>query len=189
MKDPFVWFASWWQEALLLPARFPNAVVLATAGKRGPASRMVLLKEFSPRGFIFFTNYQSGKARELAENPKASLTFYWDSLGRQVRIWGKVKKTSRKESEAYFSTRPRGSQLGAWASEQSSELESREKLMKRIEQFAKKYPREVPCPPHWGGFILDPTCFEFWTLQEDRLHDRIRFEKAKTGWRQKRLAP
>lgn len=188
--NPFTWFSNWWAEALALPARFPNAVILSTASHDGiPSARVVLLKEFSEQGFTFFTNYQSHKASDLDKNPRAALTFYWDALGRQIRITGDVKKTSRKVSEAYFHSRPRGSQLGAWASQQSSEIHSRDYLLEQMKSMDANYPNNVPCPPHWGGYLLTPTSFEYWVLQEDRLHDRILFEKHKKDWKIKRLAP
>lgn len=189
-SNPVTWFAAWWSEALSLPGRFPNAVILATAKPDGtPSSRVVLVKDFSEDGFTFFTNYESNKANDLAVNPQAALTFYWDSLGRQVRVCGTIEKTSPQESDAYFATRPRGSQLGAWASTQSREISSREELLERLKAIDAKYPKKVPRPKHWGGYLLKPVMYEFWTLQEDRLHDRFRFEKHENTWKIMRLAP
>jgi len=188
--NPQAWFALWWSEAQALPARFPNAVVLATAQPNGtPSSRVVLIKDFSNRGFTFFTNYESNKAHDLAANPHAALTFYWDALGRQVHARGTIEKVSRQESEEYFASRPRGSQLGAWASTQSKEIPSREALLERLKSLDAQYPDEVPCPEHWGGYLLKPTMYEFWTLQEDRLHDRFRFDLSGNTWKIMRLAP
>jgi pyridoxamine 5'-phosphate oxidase len=151
---------------------------------------MVLLKDFDAHGFVFFTNYESRKARELERNPRASLLFYWGTLERQVRVEGRVTRVSHRESDDYFRTRPRGSQLAAWASPQSEVLEDRAALDQRMVAVAEKYANEVPRPPHWGGYRLAPAAFEFWQGREDRLHDRLRYRRARSGhWAVERLAP
>ncbi len=169
-----------------------NAMVLATAAKTGrPSARFVLLKGVDRRGFIFFTNYDSRKGRELAENPEATLVFYWPELERQVCVSGKVTKLPRDESEAYFKTRPRGSRIAAWASPQSQVVPSRAALEQRWAEFAAKFPTDdVPLPPNWGGYVLAPEEVEFWQGRPNRLHDRFRYTKiAETTWRIERLAP
>jgi len=169
-----------------------NAMTLATADKEGrPSARIVLLKGIDARGFIFFTNYSSRKGQELAENPNAALVFYWADQERQVTIAGAVSKVPAAESEAYFRTRPRGSRLAAWASNQSETLENREVLEKKWHELETKYPgADVPMPPYWGGYVLAPTRLEFWQGRPSRLHDRFRYTKqADAGWRLERLSP
>ena len=168
-----------------------NAMTLATVDKNGkPSSRTVLLKTVDERGFIFFTNYDSRKGRELAENPNAALTFFWSELERQVCVAGSVSKLPVAESEKYFRSRPRGSQIGAWASNQSEAVPARATLEANWRDLEKKFPGEVPLPPHWGGFILSPERIEFWQGRPSRLHDRFNYSKQADGlWKIERLAP
>jgi len=168
-----------------------DAVVVATATKDGaPSARMVLLRRADERGFVFFTGYESRKGRELAENPQAALLFYWADEGRQVRIEGAVERVSREESESYWATRPRGSQLAAWASVQGRVIPSRDELDERFRELEAEHEgRDVPLPPHWGGFRLVPRSYEFWTHQENRLHDRIRYRLEHGTWIVERLSP
>jgi pyridoxamine 5'-phosphate oxidase len=163
-------------------------VALATATPDGaPSVRMVLLKGASEQGFTFFTNYDSRKGRELAENPRAALLFHWP--GRQVRVEGRVERISDAESDAYFATRPRGGQLAAWASEQSKPVESRETLVARFAELDAAHPGEVPRPPHWGGYRLVPETYEFWEHRDNRLHDRFRLRRSGDAWAVDRLSP
>jgi pyridoxamine 5'-phosphate oxidase len=189
--DPIKQFKKWYEEAVSAGVPEPEAMTLATATKSGaPAARIVLLKSFDENGFVFFTNYHSRKGRELLENPSASLLFYWMPIKRQVRIEGAVEKISAEESDNYFHTRPFGSKLGAWASNQSEILESREELEKRYEEFAWKFGDTVPRPPHWGGYRIRPTVIEFWQGQENRLHDRLRYRlQPDETWIIERLGP
>ena len=190
-SDPIAQFAQWYKHAQAAVKHLPDAVALATATRAGqPSLRVVLLKSFDGHGFVFFTNYRSRKGRELARNPQAMLLFHWGELARQVRIEGRVEKLPARESDAYFATRPRGSQLAAWASPQSAVIAGRGPLERRVAAFARKHPDGVPRPPHWGGYRLVPEAFEFWQGGEDRLHDRILFRRARGGrWRIERLAP
>lgn len=169
----------------------PNAMTLATADRSGiPSARIVLLKAFREEGFIFYTNYTSKKGRQLNQNNKAALVFLWKVLHRQVRIQGEVFKLEEKESEAYFRSRPRSSQIGAWVSNQSHELDERATLESAYREFEKKYEgREIPLPDFWGGFILKPALIEFWQGRESRLHDRIAYEIEGDSWNRKRLYP
>ena len=189
--DPFTQFAAWFNDALNCPAiREANAMVLATVSPDGqPHARYVLLKGYSPEGFVFFTNYESDKARELAAQPRAALTFGWIDLERQVRIEGTVTKTSRAAVEAYFKTRPRGSCLGAWASNQSAVIASRSVLEAKLAESEARFPDEVPAPETWGGYILAPEQIEFWQGRTSRLHDRLRYRKGDGAWMVERLAP
>jgi pyridoxamine 5'-phosphate oxidase len=186
-------FARWLREAEERSGSiFPNAVCLSTVDGSGhPQGRMVLLKGADDRGFVFFTNYGSAKGRDLDGSPRAALTFYWDPLGRQLRARGGVERVPAAESDEYFRTRPRGSQLGAWASRQSEPLESREALEARVAEAARRYEgRDVPRPPHWGGFLLRPDAVEFWQEGQDRLHDRILYRRRTGGeWTTERLFP
>ncbi len=167
------------------------SMTLATASKDGnPDARIVLLKSFDDRGFVFYTNYQSRKANELSENPRACLLFYWPQVWRQVRIEGTVEKISEEESDAYFQSRPLGSKLGAWASNQSEVVASRETLETRFAELQKQFGEQVPRPPHWGGYRVKPIAMEFWQGQENRLHDRLRYRLRENGsWLIERLAP
>jgi len=190
--SPFKQFEAWYKQAELSVPILPNAMALATATRDGkPSARVVLLKDFDQNGFVFYTNYESQKGAELDENPQAALCFYWAELGRQVRITGTATRTSREESEAYFQTRPVDSQLGAWASNQSEVIGSREALQEKMSALTKKYERErIPLPPYWGGYRLAPYLFEFWQNRASRLHDRIRYRRSSDGaWVIERLAP
>lgn len=190
--DPFEQFEKWFTEARESQILEPNAMFLATANhRRQPSVRTVLLKDFDQRGFVFYTNYESRKSQELAENPQAALLFNWLELERQIRIEGKVEKVGAEESEKYFQSRPKGSQIGAWASPQSQVIASREILEKNVAAFATQFEKEekLPLPDFWGGFRLVPTNFEFWQGRESRLHDRIRYSKSRKNWQKERLAP
>ena len=168
-------------------------MVLATSGPGSqPSARMVLLKEVNEDGFVFYTNYASRKGRELTQNPRAALVFYWPQLGRQVRVTGKVTRTTRSQSEAYFQTRPRGAQLGAWASRQSSPIPDRRTLEARVRKMEAKFAdKPVPAPANWGGYRLRPDSIEFWQGRADRLHDRVRYSRTgRSGaWKIARLSP
>lgn len=189
--SPLEQFALWFEEAKNSGLTEPNAMVLATAAKDGrPSARVVLLKEFTDNGFVFFTNYESRKGNELEENPFASLLFFWADLERQIRIEGKVEKISQKESEDYFKTRPLKSRIGAWASKQSSVIKSREDVVKKFLLYSAKFSLTgVPLPEFWGGYILKPDTFEFWQGRESRLHDRIRYRLYDCQWIIERLSP
>jgi pyridoxamine 5'-phosphate oxidase len=190
-SDPVAQFAQWYERAQGVVKRLPDAVALATATPAGhPSLRMVLLKGFDAHGFVFYTSYRSRKGRELARNARAALLFYWGELERQVRIDGRVERLMARESDEYFATRPRGSQLSSWASPQSNVVAGRGPLERRFAAFARKYPDAVPRPPQWGGYRLAPETFEFWQGREDRLHDRILYRRVRGGrWRIERLAP
>ncbi|WP_256103464.1 pyridoxamine 5'-phosphate oxidase [Streptomyces sp. ODS05-4] len=193
--DPSGQFARWFEDAAASPEiHEPNAMVVSTATPDGrPSSRTVLLKHYDERGFVFFTNYASRKGAELAANPYVSLLFPWHPVARQVIVTGTAARVGRDETAAYFRTRPHGSQLGAWASAQSSVIGSRTELLSRYEELAERYPRgeQVPVPPHWGGFRVAPDAVEFWQGHENRLHDRLRYvaEADGAGWRVERLSP
>ncbi len=191
-KDPFAQFRVWFDEALAAEFVEPNAMCLATVGKHGEiSSRMVLLKSFDERGFVFFTNYRSRKAQELDDTHRAALNFWWDKLYRQVRIVGQVEKISSEESAAYFQTRPRGSQIGALASEQSKVIENFAVLEEKFRCLRHQYrDRQVPCPEYWGGYRVVPDSFEFWQGRPDRLHDRLYYTPTSGGkWKIARLSP
>jgi len=188
--DPLRQFGAWFENARSAGVTVPEAVVLATATPDGrPSARMVLVKRFDERGFVFHTNYESRKGRELAANPRAALLFHWAPVGRQVRIEGTVRRTPRAESEVYFRTRPPAAQLGAWASPQSRPLAGREELEAAVAEMYERFGPEPPLPPHWGGFLLRPSSYEFWQHRDDRLHDRFRYRRARGGWAVERLAP
>jgi pyridoxamine 5'-phosphate oxidase len=187
--DPFDQFDTWLHEALGAGLVEPNAMALATVGADGrPSVRMVLLKDFDRRGFTFYTNYESRKARELDRTPFAALLFYWDKLHRQVRIEGSVEKVEPAESDAYFAKRPYGSRIGALASPQSRPID-RHELARRFQELARRHPEDPPRPAHWGGYRLRPDRFEFWQGRRSRLHDRLVYTPDGTGWRITRLAP
>lgn len=191
-RDPFRQFDKWFQEAQGAKVNEPNAMVVSTTTKDGrPSSRIALLKAVDGRGFVFFTNYESRKGRELAENPRASLLFPWISLERQIIIEGSVTKVTREESETYFHSRPRASQLGAWVSQQSSIITNRSVLDESMKALEKKYgDTEVPLPANWGGYRVSPESVEFWQGRRSRLHDRLRYQRNKAGdWVVERLAP
>jgi pyridoxamine 5'-phosphate oxidase len=188
--DPFVLFDKWFREAQEAGALQPEAMALATCGDEGPSVRMVLFKGLEDAAFLFYTNYASRKGRDLAMDKRAALVFYWSITRHQVRVSGTVKRLGRKESEAYFATRPRGAQLSALASRQSRVVKSREVLERAVLGLAQKHPADVPLPPDWGGYALRPRWIEFWESREDRLHDRLRYvRRAKGLWRIERLAP
>ena len=191
LSEPLERFAAWFADAEQAGVDVPEAMTLATATADGvPSARMVLLKSADEDGFVFYTGYVSRKATELDENPRAALVLYWQRLGKQVRVEGRVERVSAAESAAYFSTRPRGSQLAAWASQQSRPLSSREDLERRYAELENEYEgREVPLPPHWGGYRLWPDAIEFWEHRENRLHDRIRYTRAREGWKAELLCP
>ena len=189
-KDPINQFSLWMDDVLKSDIIEPNAMVLATSDENNqPSARVVLLKDFKEGKFIFYTNYESKKAHDLSVNPKASLLFFWRELGRQIRITGTVSKISREESEEYFDMRPYESQIGAWASKQSSAIPDRTFLEKKFEKMKEKYPSEVPLPSFWGGYKLLPDKFEFWQGRESRLHDRISYIKNDNKWDIIRLSP
>jgi pyridoxamine 5'-phosphate oxidase len=190
--DPVRQFAAWFQAAAEAGVRIPEAMAVATVSAAGrPSVRMVLMKEYDQRGFVFFTHYASAKGRELEANPQAALLFYWDPLGRQVRLEGSAERTSPEETAAYVRSRPAGSQLSALASPQSQVLASREQLERRIGELESRYQHgDLPLPEDWGGFRVRPDTFEFWQNREDRLHDRLRYTRQPDGaWRIDRLAP
>ena len=190
-RDPIKQFQLWFNDAIAAKLPMPEAMTLATATPDGkPSARMVLLKQVDHDGFVFFTNYRSAKAEQLDANPYAALVFYWSQLDRQVRIEGSVVKTSAQESCDYFKTRPRESQIGAWASAQSQVIDSRNVLELRAQELEALYnDREIDCPEHWGGYRLKPERIEFWKSRIGRLHDRILYQRDATGWTITRLAP
>lgn len=182
-SEPFTLFNEWYKEAFDSKQLEPNAFVLSTVDSENrPSSRIVYLKELIDESFVFYTNYNSHKGQDLKGNPNASFVFFWPGKERQIRIEGVVEKVSSELSDEYFATRPRGSQLGAWASLQSDRLEDREILEQKIQDYAEQFPTEVPRPPHWGGYRLKPRLIEFWQGRPSRLHDRIIFEKENNTW-------
>jgi pyridoxamine 5'-phosphate oxidase len=190
LNDPFEQFETWMTRALKVQEVQPNAMTLSTVNHEGqPSSRIVYLKTMDSQSFVFFTNYQSQKAKVLIDNPKAALTFYWAQLDQQVRIEGTVQKTTEEESDAYFASRSRPSQLGAWASQQSEIISSRETLDDQYTTMQKTFPGDVPRPPHWGGYRLFPSCIEFWQGRENRCHDRFLYRLTGESWTINRLAP
>ena len=191
--NPIEQFRIWFEEAQNSQVPEPNAMTLATATPEGkPSARIVLLKGLEENGFIFYTNYKSHKGKELAKNPNAALVFVWLGLERQVRIEGVIKKISKAQSKNYFQSRPKKSQMGAWVSSQSKVIKDRSVLENHMKDLEKKYKKEdvLPCPPQWGGYILEPNVLEFWQGRRSRLHDRIRYKQLKSGkWKIERLAP
>ncbi len=193
LSSPLTQFERWFQEAVNSQIPEPNAMTLATATNAGiPSARIVLLKGLDEKGFVFFTNYESRKGDELAENPNAALLFFWGELQRQVRIEGCIEQVSTAESEAYFQSRPKDSQIGAWASPQSRVIANREQLETKQESLTMQYAdaEVLPCPPFWGGYRLIPTKMEFWQGRANRLHDRLHYRLLSEGnWKMERLAP
>jgi pyridoxamine 5'-phosphate oxidase len=189
--DPIKQFHAWFADAIKAGIHDANAMTLATCADGKPFARVVLLKEFDERGFVFFTNYTSQKGRQLEKNPNAALVLYWMEVERQIRIEGSVEKTSREESKKYFRSRPIGAQLGAWASQQSQAIDARRVLEARLEEMKERFAAgPVPLPPHWGGYRLKPERIEFWQGRPDRLHDRFRHTRQSDGsWSIERLAP
>jgi pyridoxamine 5'-phosphate oxidase len=190
-SEPVVLFRRWYEDAERAGIHLPNAMALATAAADGrPSIRHVLLREIDDRGFVFYTNHGSRKGAELAENPRAALSIYWREQDRQISVTGEVSRVSDAESDAYFATRPRDARLGAWASRQSTEIASREELMERFAAFDARYPGDqVPRPPFWGGYRIDPITVEFWQGRQHRLHDRFQYERTGDVWTIRRLSP
>lgn len=191
-KNPLDQFQAWFQEAMQAGILEPNAMILSTWASPYPEARVVLLKGVDPKGFVFYTNYASHKGTQLDVHPFASLTFFWDKLERQIRIKGTVEKVSSEESDLYFASRPRESQIGAWVSAQSQIIDSRETLDNKASEIASQFGDEsqpVPRPPHWGGFRLLPDQIEFWQGRPSRLHDRLVYSKEGTDWTLERLCP
>jgi len=193
LDNPMDLFEYWFNEAKKTEINDPNALALATVGKNGiPSVRMVLLKDFNEKGFVFYTNLNSRKSNEIKSNPNASMCFHWKSLLRQVRITGKLSNVSDAEADSYFNSRSFGSRIGAWASNQSSVLESRDKLIESIEEFKKKYSNEknIPRPKHWSGWNLNPIEFEFWLDGKDRIHERLLYSRVDNNkWEKNLLSP
>ena len=190
-REPINQFKRWFDDAIASGMKLPEAMTLATATRDGrPSARVVLLKDVDNEGFVFFTNYRSAKARDLEANPQAALVFYWSQFDRQVRVEGTVERVSAEESRTYFKTRPRESQIGAWASPQSDIIENRELLETRVAELEQLYgDGEIECPEHWGGYRVKPTRIEFWKGRLGRLHDRIVYERDGMHWNINRLAP
>lgn len=191
--NPIVQFEKWFLDSQAIENKEPNAMTLATVTAEGkPSARIVLLKEVSDAGFVFYTNYTSPKAHDLETNPSCALTFYWSELERQVRVEGKAVRVDRQQSEAYFRSRPRGSKLGAWASHQSQPISGREVLESKLSELEARYAgiEEIPAPEFWGGYCVVPISMEFWQGRPNRLHDRIRYRRnGETGWIIERLSP
>lgn len=189
-KDPLAFFKKWFDDAVSSEVGEANAMTLATVDKEmQPHARIVLLKGLEQDGFVFYTNYDSDKGHQIADNPRASIVFFWKELERQVRIEGRLEKTSAAESDHYFHSRPKGSQLGAWSSPQSKKILNRDILEEHFNEFQQKYPDNVPRPEHWGGYRLMPHKIEFWQGRGNRMHDRIVFEKLGDIWDKYRVAP
>jgi len=190
-RDPFEQFRTWFEQALATPELLePHGVTVATADARGrPSSRVVLLRQWDARGFVFYTNYESRKGAELAENPFGAMLFWWTVLQRQVRIEGAVERVLAVESDAYFATRPRGHRLSAWASRQSAVVPDRATLERAMTEADARFPHEVERPPYWGGYRLVPDRFEFWQGRPNRVHDRIAYARDAGGWTLSRLSP
>lgn len=191
-ENPIVQFENWWQQAVESKIEEPNAMALATCDASGkPSARIVLLKEIKDNGFVFFTNYQSRKGKEIEENPFVSLLFFWKELERQVRIEGKIKKIPAAESDEYFNSRPPESRIGAWSSPQSNVINSRDTLQKNVEKYTSQFgTKNIPRPEFWGGYIVEPQRIEFWQGRPGRLHDRLQYSLTENNeWIIKRLAP
>lgn len=189
-NNPRDGFNQWFEEAVAANIEEPSAMTLATCVNNKPSARIVLYKGIFDNGFMFVTNYESRKSKELEANPHASLVFFWKPMKRQVRVEGQAQKLSRKDSEAYFSSRPRGSQIGAWASPQSKVIDDREDLLAEIKEIEKRYEgKDVPCPPNWGGWVIVPDVIEFWEERPFRIHERLRFTRDGSSWKRERLAP
>jgi pyridoxamine 5'-phosphate oxidase len=190
LEDPVEQLRAWLADAEAAGVLLPNAMALATATADGrPSARQVLLRGLDERGLVFFTNHESRKGRELAENPSAGLVFLWKEVDRQVTVTGSVEPVAEVEADAYFATRPRDAQLGAWASRQSEVIASRVDLDAAVAAADARFPAEVPRPPYWGGYLVKPDAFEFWQGRRHRLHDRFRYEREVGGWRIERLSP
>ena len=188
--DPYAVFEAWFAEAVSAEPNDPNAMALATVDDEGlPDIRMVLLKGHDRHGFVFYTNIESAKGQELLGNPKAALLFHWKSLRRQVRVRGPVSRVTEAEADAYFASRPRGSQIGAWASDQSRPLDEKERLKARVAEREAEFANDVPSPPHWSGFRIEPVALEFWQDGAFRLHDRFLYRREGDGWAVTRLYP
>ncbi len=192
MNGPFEHFRRWYDQARTAPIDKPNAMTIATVdADNKPSCRVVLLSSYDANGFVFHTNYESRKGVDISRNPNVALTFWWDPLGYQVRIEGRAQQRSAQESDAYFANRPRGSQIGAWASEQSRSIDSYAELVARVRKLENDFAgNPVPRPPHWGGYLVVPQVFEFWENRDNRLHERFRYERTEGGaWRMLLLAP
>jgi pyridoxamine 5'-phosphate oxidase len=189
--EPISLFSAWMDAAKAGEIKEPNAMVLSTINNGKPSARVLLLKGFDENGFVFYTNYQSHKAEEIAQNSNAALTFFWDALERQVRIEGTIQKVLAKDSDEYFHSRPRQSQIGAWVSNQSSIIPNREVLEEKNKMLENKFKdvEVIPRPPHWGGYLLAPSSIEFWQGRQSRLHDRIYFSLENDSWKRERLSP
>jgi pyridoxamine 5'-phosphate oxidase len=187
--NPLDQFQLWWEQSLQSDIYEPNAMIISTIKQNQPNSRVVLLKGLDAQGFTFYTNYNSAKGNEIAENENVSLLFFWKELERQVRIHGKAFQISEAESLAYFQSRPRSSQIGAWASDQSEEIADRSSLEKRFQDIERQYPDAIPKPPHWGGYKVKPHYFEFWQGRASRLHDRLSYSLRVGEWIRSRLSP
>lgn len=191
LENPFEQFSLWFEEAMESQLPEPNAMILATATKDGkPSLRTLLLKGFDEKGFVFYTNYESRKGKELLENNNASILFFWPEIERQIRLEGTVEKISEAESKRYFDSRPYKSRIGAWASNQSEVIENRFFIVKKfLKYFVKFHSKDIPLPPYWGGYILKPRTFEFWQGRASRLHDRVRYLNMNGIWKIERLSP
>ena len=192
LEDPLALFTIWLVEAEKKEINNPNALSLATTNsKNEPSVRMVLLKGLSKKGFVFYTNLNSPKSNDLKKNPKAEMCFHWKSLQRQIRIFGNINQVSDEEADIYFNSRPYGSKISAWASDQSKSMNNKSEFLKKIENFEKKYKDEknVPRPPHWSGWCLGPSSIEFWLHQDDRTHERLRYNKIDGAWKKEILYP
>lgn len=190
LNDPWEAFDLWMKEAADKGVREPNATSVSTVNQEGvPSTRMVYLKEFVDGSPVFYTNYESAKGQDLIANPNICLLIFWPELSRQIKMIGKAKHCSKEISEAYFTSRPYGSKIGAWASQQSRSMESKQELLDRVKLFEEKYPKDVPCPPHWGGIQVEVDRIEFWQGQASRLHDRVEFTKSESNWTKQILNP